>query len=270
MGVGRVRAPAQGVDDPDIEAGQGLEGVFRQAHHVAGIGDVAEPVAHRAQAAVVLVEGDHRDGAGGAVHGPGLAMGRDQHRVGDAGIAPLPLEDIAEPAAHGGEGGPVHVAGDARPLPDEEGPDVVDPVGLVGVVVGQQEGVEAPGAGLGGLPAQVGRGVHQDGRGLGRVGRRATDQEGTAGAEVARVGGIALPPVAVRPGHAAGGAAAEDGELQGPAHGRGIRSKRAKKASSQRASASCGVQPRTVARPASTAGRKAGSLRRPRCGTGAR
>ena len=32
-------------------------------------------------------------------------MRRDQDGVGDAGIAPLPFEDIAEPPAHGGEGG---------------------------------------------------------------------------------------------------------------------------------------------------------------------
>jgi hypothetical protein len=64
-------------------------------------------------------------------------------------------EDVAEPLQQRGFGGGVGVTGNAGPLALGESADVVDAVGLVGVVVGHQQRVEAFGAGGGGLLAEL-------------------------------------------------------------------------------------------------------------------
>ncbi len=105
---------------------------------------------------MILIEGENRDIPRGARQGPGRAVGRQGAQVGDAGIAPLPLEHIAEPPQHRGRGGRVGIGGDAGALADEERADIVDAVGLVRMVVGQQHGVQPLHPGFGGLHAQIG------------------------------------------------------------------------------------------------------------------
>ena len=105
---------------------------------------------------------------------------------------------------------------------------------------------------------------------LGRRFAEAADHQRAAAAAVARFGGVADAPIAVGAGNAAGRARTQQGEFQQGGHGRGIRLNRSKNAASVRCSASSTDQPRTLARAARTCGMKAGSLRRPRIGTGAR
>ncbi len=220
---------------------------------------------------MILVKGPHGDRPGGSLDPEHASQGRQRQRVADRRIGALPLEHIAEPSHQPLVGIGVHVAGRAPALADPEGAQVVDAVGLVGVVVGVEHRVHAADAGRGGLLAELRRGVDHHG-GLGGpvdVGA-AAHQHRAAGAAVPRIGRVAHAPVAVRTRHAAGGPAAQDGELQRRAHGLGIRSNRPKNASSVLDSASVRLQPRTSANFARICGRKAGSLRRPRTGTGAR
>ena len=109
---------------------------------------------------MVLVEGGYRDGAGRPLHLPGGAVRRHLAHLRDGGIGALPFENIAEPAHQRSAGRRVHPAGDPAALGQGEGPDVVDAVALVGVVMGEQQAVEAPDARGGGLQAKFRRGVH--------------------------------------------------------------------------------------------------------------
>ncbi len=264
MRMRRMRPITQGVHDPDVEPRERRERGFIQVNDVAGVGDPAETIAHRAHAPVVLVEIHHRDRTRRPVHLPADPMRRDRPPLADRRIAAFALEDVAEPAHHRGVGRHIHVAGDLRPLADEEGPHVVDAMHLVGVVVGQEDAVQPPGARLRRLQPQVRRGVDDRRRlPLGPL-PLFPDEEGTARAQVLWVRRIAGAPVAVRARHPARRTAAQQGHLQGSGHGRGIRSNRAKNASSVRVSASGSVQPRISASLARMCGRKAGSLRRPR------
>ncbi len=143
VGVGRMRRPAQGVDDPDVEIGQGRPALFRKADGVGRVGHLPEPIADRADLAVIDVEGGHRDRAAGTVDFPGLTMGRDQVSVADGRITASALEDVAEAPLQAGRRIGVHIGRHALAGVEEEGPQVVDAVDLVGVVMGEQAGVHS-------------------------------------------------------------------------------------------------------------------------------
>ncbi len=162
VGVGGMRRIAQRIDDPDVQIRESLEGLLRQGDHIAGIGHVSKAIAQGTDPAMVLVKGGDRNRAGRAVHGPGLAVLRRRPGRGDGGIAPLPVEDIAEPALKAGAGHSVHPAVDPVALNDGERADVVDAMALVGVVVGDQQGVQPPQICGDRLQAQFRRGVDQN------------------------------------------------------------------------------------------------------------
>jgi hypothetical protein len=141
---------------------------------------------------------------------------------GDAGVehAPLPLglraprrrravvEDVAELVLDGAHRRrrAVHRQLPASPL--AHGAQVVDAVGVVGVVVRVQHGVQPVDPVRDELDAQLGRRVDQEPRaGVG------LDHRADARAPVARVGGAAHPAVAADDGNAERRAGAEEGEL---------------------------------------------------------
>jgi hypothetical protein len=100
----------------------------------------------------------------------------------------------------------------APPHVDDERPQVVDAVRVVGVLVGKQDGIEASHVGVEELFAQIRRGVDQHG---GRPAlTRALDEDGTAPAAVFRIVGIAGAPAGADAGHAARRAASQDGDGQ--------------------------------------------------------
>ena len=89
---------------------------------------------------------------------------------------------------------------------------IVDAVGVVGMLMGVEHAVEPVDVGIEQLLAQIGRGVDQD-AGDARQRIVPLDQKRAAPAAVFRIVGIAGAPAQRRPRHAAGGAAAENGEF---------------------------------------------------------
>ena len=94
---------------------------------------------------------------------------------------------------------------------DEEGAQIVDAVDVVGVLVAQQHAVEPVHTGIEQLFAQVGRGVHQD-AGAAAIGCGTLDQDGAAPAAIFWIFRIASAPSGTGPRHAAGEAAAQNGD----------------------------------------------------------
>src|SRR4051794_35816797 len=157
---------------------------------------------------------------------------------------------------------------------DEQPAQVVDAVGMVGVLVGVEHGVDPIDLGVEKLLAQVGRCVDQHARDAGVA--AALHQERCAAAAVLRVVGIGVAPAERRAWHAARGAAAEDREAKRHAAaaelaaGRGTLLKRRKKLSVVCRAISSKETPRVSASTLAVSTTKAGSLRWPRCLPGAR
>ena len=142
------------------------------------------------------------------------AMLADHRRVLAAGRR---LEAIAEPGVHHRRGLFVEIDVDQSPLFEVQRAQVVDAVGVVGVLVGVEDGVDPIDLGIEKLLAQIGRRVDQDpGDAAGVV---TLDQERRAAAPVFRIVGIAGAPAQRRPRHAGGGSAAENSEFQRHAAG---------------------------------------------------
>jgi hypothetical protein len=137
-----------------------------------------------------------------APDGPSTAQStvrRDQARLGYGRIAAFGIENIGETPLQIRAGRLVHIGRDARALLEEEGADVVDAVGLVGVVVGEEHRVQpATPFGHQRLAAEIRRGVDHH-RGLGGPLPLAAGEQRTARAAVLRLGRIAGAPIAVGP-----------------------------------------------------------------------
>ncbi len=61
VGMGRMRAPSQGIHDLDVQVLERVESLFRQIDHVTGIGHATEAIPYRSDAAMVLIEGGDPD-----------------------------------------------------------------------------------------------------------------------------------------------------------------------------------------------------------------
>ena len=120
------------------------------------------------------------------------------------------VEAIGEARAEQLAGGRVEIDVDAATPVERHQAQIVDAVHVIGMVVGVEHAIDPTDAGVEQLLAEVGRGVDQD-RG---VAARAVafDQQRAAPAPILRVGGIARAPMIADPRHAAGRAAAENGE----------------------------------------------------------
>ena len=159
-------------------------------------------------------------GMGRAVIGPPCPGDRDRLAGGQPMLAHdrrvlaagRRLEAIAEAGAHRFGGLLVEVDVDRPPLLDEQRAQVVDAVGVVGMLVGIEHAVEPIDFGIEELLAQIGRGVDKD---TGNAARAASlDQKRGAPAPVLRIVRVASAPAKCRAGHAAGRSAAQNGELE--------------------------------------------------------
>ena len=178
---------------------------------------------------MLLQDRQRHDGAALPVDGDRPAGGQpvlaQDRRVFAAGRR---FEAITEPGVHHFRVKLVEVNVNQLPALDEKRTQVVDAMGMVGVLVGVENAVEPIDVGVEKLLAQIGRGVHQHAReplpslprlrGRGRLGV-PLDQERGAPAPVLRVFRIAVTPAQSRPRHAAGRATAENGDFQGHAAG---------------------------------------------------
>ena len=89
-----------------------------------------------------------------------------------------------------------------------DGTEIVDAVGLVGMLVGEEHRVDMIDLGVDQLLAQVGRGVDQDTRDSAFP--RALDEQRAAAAAVFRIFGVARTPAERGTRNAGGGSAAEN------------------------------------------------------------
>ena len=157
---------------------------------------------------------------GGKLHRTALPL----DGVALAGFDGMPRQDRRIVAAFGRDeaiGKPRHdvfggrlieVDGNAPALVQHDRAQIVDAVGLVGVLMGQEHRIDVIDIGVDQLLAQIGRGVDHDPRGAVRA--RALDQQRAAAAAVFRIVGIAGAPAERRARHAGGGTAAEDRQRQ--------------------------------------------------------
>src|SRR5579863_7147016 len=137
-------------------------------------------------------------------------------------------------------------------------------MGVIGVAVREEHRIDAPRAGLEQLLAQIRRGIDEQDRAA------ILHQDRNPAAAVLGVRRIARAPIAADPRHAPGRAAAQHRDThQAVSGGRAFANSRKKFAVVARASSS-GVTPLSSATSAAVWVMKAGSLRLPRNGTGAR
>ncbi len=109
---------------------------------------------------------------------------------------------------------PVHVDRHALAMADDQRPQVVDAVALVGVLMGQQDGVQPVDPGGQQLVAHVGRGIDQDHGRLERSRRPGADQDRAPRPAVPRLGRIPDAPVVADARNAAGRSAPQNADLQ--------------------------------------------------------
>ena len=162
--MARMRPVAQRVDDPDIEVGQRRDACRRQTAEVAGISELAEAKAERGQCSpwscstgrTAIAPALPRDGDRRAGDEPVLGHDRRIFAAGRRG------EAIAEPATNDSSTvALVEVDVDAPSPLEEQRAQIVDAVGVVGMLVGVEHAVEPVDLGIDELLAQIRRGVDQ-------------------------------------------------------------------------------------------------------------
>ncbi len=179
-------------------------------------------------------------------------------------------EDVAEALDHLLMGHTIHEAGYGSALAIGVRAQIVDAVHMIGMGMGQEDCIQACDGVIQELEAQVRRAIDQD-RSLPFLASLHHDRD--TAAPIARLARVASPPIAagraVGQWHAARTAAAEDRDFHAASRGP-ARWKSRKKFSVVVAAISSRLTPFTSARTSAVWRTKAGSLRLPRCGAGAR
>src|ERR1700731_4121578 len=178
------------------------------------------------------------------------------------------FENIIEFPPHDRRGGGVHIEVNFSPCHDDQRPDLVDSMNMVGVRMGQQDSVEPADATVEQLFAKIRRHVDED---LGRGAILATplDKKRAAPAAVFWIVGIAGAPALADARNPPGGSAAEDGEgeahaASAPIAGAGILANKCSALALVSAAIVCTETPFTSANNWAMAATNAGSLRLPR------
>src|SRR5262245_9305054 len=283
--MARMRAVAQRIHDPDFGPRERSHARLRQAAQVAGIGKRAEAKTQRRNIAVLLQDGQGLDRTALPVDAQAPAwlepvLGHDRRVL----AARCRLEAVVEARAHRLRGGLIQIDVDPPPAVQEEPAQVVDAMGTVGVLVGEEHPVQPVDLGVEQLLAQVGRGIDQHAGDAHPV--APFHQQRRPAAPVPGIAGIAGSPAQGGTRNAAGGARAKNREAErhavravspgarasgsAPAEARGTLWKSRKKFSLVWRAISSGDTARVSARTAAVSTTKAGSLRLPRWRPGAR
>src|SRR5262249_8589074 len=178
-----------------------------------GIGKTPEAEAERGDVAMLLQDGEGSDGAPCSLHRHGLP-GHQAVLPHDRRIfaASRRLKAVAEALVQRLRGTLINVDRDALAAVDEEPAQVVDAVGMIGMLVRVEDGLERVDLGVEELFAQIRRRVDQHPGGA--DGAAALDQQRGAAAPVLGILRIAVAPAGSGPRHAAGRATAENGKFQ--------------------------------------------------------
>lgn len=204
---------AEGVDDEGADAAEGLEGGGGDLFAVGEVGDAGKAWAIEAKAggddfAVLRWQGG--DGGGAEEEGADNFVGVWLEVSGELILAIEGEGEGVLEAEHRFWGG---VDGDASVGAKGEGAEVVEAHDVVGVGVGDKDGVEVRDVVAEALAAEIGAGVDDPGELWG------AQEDGGAVALVAGVWGAADGAGAADHGDAEGGAGAEKSEFEG-CHGR--------------------------------------------------
>ena len=157
-----VRPVPQRVHDPDVEVGKRRQARVGQADEIAGIRETVEPESEGRNVAVVLQEREDHDRAACPLDCDRLAR-RDPVLVRDRRIfaAGRRHEAVAELMEHDAGRGLIQVEIEALPAMNVKRAQIIDPVGVVGVRVGEEDAVEPIDIGVEQLLAQIGRRVDE-------------------------------------------------------------------------------------------------------------
>ena len=200
MGVARMRLATQGVDHPDVDAREEVRHLLGERVAVRRVGNRAsvgvEPVSGAGGSPVRLIDRMHANRA----HPDFL---RQWPAFEHGGIAPSSLEAVSEAPAQAVECLGAGESGQRRAGMDEQRPQIIDAVAMIGMIVRPEDGIEGVQAGVEELLAKIGAGVDQDGRVV------VNDRDRGPPAPVSRLLRIAGAPVAADPGDTEGGSAAE-------------------------------------------------------------
>src|SRR3954447_20525980 len=203
-----VAGIAQPVDDPEVEVFQRRPAFLGNVVKVGRVGGGSDPEAQRWDPAVVNQEG-------GKLYRTALPFGlmtlarfdrmaRQDRRI----VAALGRDEaIGEPRHDVFGGRLVKVDRNAAALVQHDRAQIVDAVGLVGVLMGQVYRVDVIDICIDQLLAQVGRGIDHDPRGAVRA--CALDHQRAAAATIFWIVGIASAPAEGRTRYAGRGTAAE-------------------------------------------------------------
>jgi hypothetical protein len=208
-----MRTVAQRIDDPQIEAFERLDALCGQINEVARIGDAAEAISERGNIAVVLQERQNRDRTALPFDRQRLArfdavFGSDRRII----AARRRYETVAEAHEQHAPGRLVDVNVEPTLPLHIQSAQIVDAVGMIGMLVRVEHAVEPVDFGVEELLAQVGRGVDQNRCSPARA--HPFDQERAAPSPVFRIAWIAGAPAKRRARHPSGRSASENSKSQ--------------------------------------------------------
>ena len=267
MGMGWMGCHPQAIDDPQLDSVEDRKRGLVQGHDIRRIGHVADAVADGLFVAVALFEG--LDGHVVDFKGPVEYM-RPRGRF----IEPGALENVGKAPFQVGHRRGRAIGVDFRATVPFDGPQFIDAVDMVGVAMGEQHGRHVGDPGPQQLRAEIRRGIDQDRRAA------AFDQDRRPGPPISRFGRVAVAPSARSVGaadhrNAAGATATEDRYAHPITFYKGLETggillNKRKKFSVVMLPNWVGSMPLTAATRAAVWATKAGSLRFPRFGIGAK
>lgn len=211
MAMGRMRLPAQGVDDPAAQVVHHRPARLRDGRDIGQIDDIIKAKTERVDIAMGDGEGVEFQRATRAVDAD---LAGDLMHVEDGRVArPFRLhEGIAEPFDQRVPGGRIGPDRQPRAHVHHHHAQIVQSVNVIRVGMGIDHRIEPPDACVQQLAAHVGGGVDQDG---GRAClRHPLHKDRAAAAGVLGLIRVASAPVAADPRNPAGGAAAQYGHPQ--------------------------------------------------------
>src|SRR6266550_8838404 len=156
---------AEPVDDPEIEIFQMMPALARNVVDIRLIGGVTDTITERRNVAMLQKEGRNHYSAPLPFDGLALAA-FDRMLVEDRriGAARRRHKAIGKPVHDIFRGRLAQMDRNASALMQHDGTEIVDAVGLVGMLMGEEYRVDMIDLGVDQLLAQVGRGVDQDTR----------------------------------------------------------------------------------------------------------
>src|SRR6516165_6420239 len=152
-----MRLVAESVQNKNVQILEQRQGSLGDGAEIGHVGGIAKAEAQDGQVAV-------QDGYGNQPLSPEVKRAVDKLRVelGDSPIGIRLVKDVLVDAADALHGPAVGVNGNRHVLPEVKDADIIQSEDVVGVLVGEDDGVQPSHPGAQGLLAKVGRGIDDD------------------------------------------------------------------------------------------------------------